>query len=399
METSRLFRLKSSIQNYSWGSRDALSKLFGIPNPANEPQAEIWMGAHPKSPSLVEIEQGQYMPLDQLIQQHGRKILGDDIACQFDGKLPFLFKVLSAAEPLSIQAHPNKAQAEQGFKKENDTGISLNAPFRNYRDDNHKPELIYALTPFKAMCAFRPLEQIAAYFRLLNNRFIDEQLDMLTSKFDETGLKQFYATLMQASNEQIADIITDAFSAASTHDDLAFKTLCNLVEKYPADIGVLSPLLLNIVELQPKEALFLDAGTLHAYLEGTGLEVMASSDNVLRGGLTPKHVDVPELLATIDFRSVASDQLKLPPRRVERTIEYPVPVNDFSYTLLPIEQTLMHRQSNAVSLLFCNAGHFLAQDHSHKLHLKPGDACLVPANTEYSLSGKGEAVIISCCGK
>ena len=230
-----IHRLENPIRDYAWGSTNAISELLGIPNPNGEPQAEMWMGTHPDAPSLVT---GQ--PLS-------------DIA----GDLPFLFKVLAAAKPLSIQAHPSREQAIEGYAREDAAGIPLDAPHRNYRDRNHKPELICALTPFEALCGFRKPEDIIATFR-------------------ELAIPELA--------EPLANFAIPSFLEA--------------VLRHSCDLSVH---MLNRISLAPGEAIYLPARTLHAYLSGTGIEIMANSNNVLRGGLTQKHIDIPELIRILNF--------------------------------------------------------------------------------------------------
>ena len=394
MCSHRLFRLKNTIQHYDWGSRHALKALFGIKNPDNQPQAEIWMGAHPKSPSLAEVSTNEYLPLNDLIAQQGSALLGQSVIHRFGRQLPYLFKVLSAAEPLSIQAHPSKQQAEQGFKEENQKNIPLSAAFRNYKDDNHKPELIYALTPFKAMNGFRPIEDIISLFRALNNTTINTYLAMLEASPNEAGLKAFYGALMRTPDQQIKAIIKDAVTAADTDSQDAFQTLRDLVKQYPEDRGVLSPLLLHVVTLKPGEAMFLEAGTLHAYLEGTGLEVMASSDNVLRGGLTPKHVDVPELLKTIRFTPLPFEQIKLKPLLQDNTTEFLVPVDDFTFSVMALSGQRVTKKAATITLLFCKQGELEIQTTNSQLTLIAGESCIAPAGIDYETSGSGELVVV-----
>ncbi|WP_263078198.1 mannose-6-phosphate isomerase, class I [Endozoicomonas sp. Mp262] len=396
MNLNRPLKLKNRIQPYAWGSRDALRQLFGIANPDNRPQAEIWMGAHPKSPSMAELKERGDQPLNNLIAEHGDQLLGEGVSRKFGKQLPYLFKVLSAAEPLSIQAHPTKEQAEKGFQRENQAGIPVDAGHRNYRDDNHKPELIYALTPFRAMNGFRPLNDIITLFRQLDSSVLTELLDAFESNLSEAGLKGFYGHLMQLDDLLRKQAVTEALAVAMKSEEPALQELVKLNDKYPLDIGVFSPLLLNLVELEPGEAMFLDAGTLHAYLEGTGLEVMASSDNVLRGGLTPKHVDVAELLGTIRFIPKLSNQIKVDPEVKGNSVNYPVPVDDFAFEIETVDSLTDCRSPETVELLFCQEGNVEIVSDDEEIKLNAADSCLLPAGVHYKLVGKGKIVRVSC---
>lgn len=407
MIIKRPLKLHNSIQSYAWGSRDALEKLFGLANPTGQPQAEIWMGAHPVAPSLVEVDAQNRRPLNQLIDEQGERLLGQGVAERFGRQLPYLFKVLSAAEPLSIQAHPSREQARQGFEKENNQGIPVTAANRNYRDSNHKPELIYALTPFRAMNGFRPVAEIMAHFGRLDSPVLADGLKQLAGQPTAAGLKRFYGQLMQLDESRLAAVVTEALRVAESMPestpDSAFAELVRLHDSYPLDRGVLSPLLLNLVTLKPGEAMFIDAGTLHAYLEGIGLEVMASSDNVLRGGLTPKHVDVAELLDIIDFTPKLPGQIRVTPVDQyavykSNVVSYPAPVDDFTFTVLQLTGNCPGFKPNSVELLFCQEGQVIVDNGTgDQVKLAPAEACLIPAGTGYSLHGQGTLARVGCC--
>jgi mannose-6-phosphate isomerase len=289
--------LKNTIQEYAWGSPKAIPDLLGRRNPGNKPQAELWMGAHPKATSLVQYH-GQWVSLLDLINKNPLDVLGKNAAKNFNNKLPYLFKVLAAAKPLSIQAHPNLNQAREGFQRENAQRIPLDAPHRNYRDANHKPECICALTQFWALSRFRRISGILSYLKKVCAHGLDAEIDNLKQQPTSDGLKRFYTALMTMDADRQNRIVAQALEQAQRFEaeDPVFNWMLKIADDYPKDIGVLAPILLNLICLEPGQALFLDAGELHAYLEGLGIELMANSDNVLRGGLTPKHVDVPELV-------------------------------------------------------------------------------------------------------
>ena len=256
---------------------------------------------------------------------------------RFGNELPFLLKVLAAAEPLSIQAHPSHEQARRGWARENAEGVPVDAPRRNYRDPNHKPELVSALTPFTALKGFRPLDEIARNLEPVARPEIAPELGRLAREQTPLALRALFARLMTLDPEEQAPVLKRATGEAARRrkTDRAWEWVARLMTHYPGDVSVLSPLYLNLVTLAPGEALFLPAGELHAYLEGTALEIMANSDNVLRGGLTPKHVDVPELLATLVFEGHGPEVLKPvdsgPGERVYRT-----PAREFELGLLEV---------------------------------------------------------------
>ena len=326
---SELFKLRNQIKRYEWGSPEWIPRLLGVSN-NGEPWAELWMGTHPAAPSRLILDESE-TGLGELIARNPAYYLGKKGAEQY-GSLPFLFKLLAAEKPLSIQAHPNKAQAREGFDRENRAGLAVDAPDRNYKDPNHKPEIICALTPFTGMCGFRPPAEI----RRLLEAFLSPAPASLREGFapllaavndDDVpaALRNFTETLFglpAALREELTRFIlsqqvpvgaeeTDTGAAAACKVSAAQReSMRRFAELYPGDPALVSPLYLNLFSLEPGEAVFLRAGILHAYIHGFGIELMASSDNVLRGGLTPKHVDVPELLKILDFSPLKPEILK-----------------------------------------------------------------------------------------
>lgn len=308
--------LEGVVRAYAWGSRTELADLQGRATPTEHPEAEIWFGAHPADPALlVRADNGdpKQRSLLALIDRDPAGHLGAPTAHAFGNRLPFLLKLLAAAEPLSLQAHPSAEQAVQGFAADNARGIPLDSPVRNYKDDSHKPELIVAIDEFHALAGFRAPLGTLDFLGALDVDEMAPYLDMLGRQPDEHGLRTLFTswiTLPQARLRALLPALlagcdrylAEAGECAQFRREAA--TIVELGAAYPGDQGVLAATLLNRVVLQPGEGMFLDAGNLHAYLSGVGVEVMANSDNVLRGGLTPKHVDVPELLRVLDFRPI-----------------------------------------------------------------------------------------------
>ena len=317
-----MYEIENVLRDYAWGSTTAIASLLGRPE-SGGPEAELWIGAHPDSPSVAQVpEDGTRSPLDALISSDPEHFLGAESVSAFGPRLPFLAKILAAAQPLSLQVHPSLEQAREGFARENADGVDAHAPNRNYKDDNHKPEMIFALTPFEALCGFRPAAETREVFQYIARAFpegggspalVQALIDDLAAADEGAGLRQAFERLItggQSVAEDTALVVEALLSRASLEPYPAeLGTVISLNEKYPGDPGVLISLLLNRISLKPGEAVYLPAGNVHAYLHGLGVEVMASSDNVLRGGLTPKHVDVPELLNTIDFHPVAVPML------------------------------------------------------------------------------------------
>ena len=385
-----IFQLENPVQSYDWGSSSDIPRLFGIENTSGAPMAEVWMGSHPVAPSKAMLN-GKLISLERLIDDQSEH-LGQSSLDKFGKQLPFLFKVLSAAKPLSIQTHPNKQQAEHGFRKESEAGVALNAFNRNYKDDNHKPELVYALTTFKAMNGFRPVREIISLFTM-TSLGVFEEVHMFPHDSDaEFDLKHFYETLMNLSEKQKKQLIKESLLFAECSDHPAWQEVKHLNTHFPGDIGILSPLLLNVVTLHPGQAMYLDAGTLHAYMEGTALEIMACSDNVLRGGLTNKYIDIDELLKTLNFTTASEDQLLLEPEVIINGEQiFPVPVDDFLFSILHVENVLEPVMVEVAEILFCVEGWQIIQvDNKNTLELKLGQSCFISAeNDSYQLSGKG----------
>lgn len=388
----KIRRLRHSVQAYAWGCREAIPRLLGQKVPAPEPQAELWMGAHPKAPSHVEDPEERH-PLPAWIARDPNAILGASTVERFGPTLPFLFKVLAAAKPLSIQAHPNLAQAKAGFARENELGIPIDAYHRNYRDANHKPELICAMTPFWALRGFRAIEEILSLLDLLAPPTLAPLQKGLQKRPDRSGLMAFFDGLMSLPTQDQGRAVQEALAAvpSSRAQDPTFSWMQRLQRAYPDDVGVLSPLLLNLLELQPGEAMFLPAGELHAYLEGTGIEIMANSDNVLRGGLTPKHVDVPELRKTLTFTSGPISFIE-PTQKSATETSFATPAEEFALSRLEIGPSTPHNdRPHGVQILLCTKGECILHNAQGEPSdsLKQGDSILVPASTSaYSLHGK-----------
>ncbi|WP_313082111.1 mannose-6-phosphate isomerase [Atlantibacter sp.] len=380
-------KLINSVQNYAWGSKTALTELYGIANPDNLPMAELWMGAHPKSSSKIEGQDGSLHALRDVIDADKSTLLGDAVAARF-GELPFLFKVLCADQPLSIQVHPNKQASENGFAKENAAGIPLDAAERNYKDPNHKPELVFALTPFLAMNAFREFSDIIALLQPVAGAHT--AIAHFLENPNQERLSQLFAGLLSMEGEKKSRALAVLKAALNSQQGEPWQTIRTISEFYPDDSGLFSPLLLNVVKLNPGEAMFLFAETPHAYLKGVALEVMANSDNVLRAGLTPKYIDIPELVANVKFAPRAADTLLTAPTRHGRTLDFPIPVDDFAFSLhdLTAEPATLSQQSAAI--LFCVEGEATIGKENQTLTLKPGESAFISADdSPVEINGTG----------
>jgi mannose-6-phosphate isomerase len=388
-----VYPLRNPIQNYAWGSREALAKLRGAPAPTEKPEAELWMGAHPAAPS-VALANGERSLLE-LTETEPERALGAAVLRTFQGRFPFLLKILAASEPLSLQAHPTKEQAREGFAREEAEGIPRDAHNRNYKDANHKPELIAALTPFFALVGFREVPTTLRLFERLGVEALSPLVRALSEQPESRGLRAFFELAMTAEPMERACFARDALGAcrrlagAGGEFEKELAWAVRIGEKYPGDSGLVVALALNLVELAPGDAIYLPAGNLHSYLRGTGVEIMASSDNVLRGGLTPKHVDVPELLAVLDFRSGPAELVPVDTSGPE--LRYRTPAPDFALSRFDLSDAAV--AVSAVSgpeIVVVTQGDATVRRGTESVALKSGASAFVPAEGgDYSLEGTG----------
>lgn len=373
--------LEGVIRHYDWGSVESIPQLLGVPA-TGEPWAELWLGAHPSAPSAVG---GVAAPLDAVIAADPIAALGAEVAERFGG-LPFLLKVLAADAPLSLQAHPSIPGAEAGFDREDEAGIPIDAPNRSFRDRNHKPELICALTEFDALCGFRDPSATLAILDTIDTAALDPIRAQIRGSSDTQGLDTLLGHLLMLSVDDAA-ALSESVAAACRVDGPALgraerAMAAALGDRYPGDPGVVIALLLNLVTLAPGEALFLGAGNLHSYLRGTGVEIMANSDNVLRGGLTSKHVDVETLLAVVD--TVPVEPAVQHPSIVDGVATYDTPVPEFSLQRVEVDGD--HRIAGGPAILLCIDGAVEAGEHL----LDRGAAAWSSAEeSEIELSGRG----------
>ncbi|MER2135115.1 MAG: mannose-6-phosphate isomerase, class I [Arthrobacter sp.] len=397
-----MYLLSGTLRPYAWGSLTAMAELFGR-DPSGEPEAELWFGAHPGAPSAVLGEEA--VTLDELIARDPARLLGSSTVAVHGEALPFLAKVLAAGSPLSLQVHPTREQAAAGFAAEEAAGVDRAAADRNYKDANHKPEMIFALTDFEALCGFRQPEDAAQLFRTVARLtesagvpapalLTQTASDLESGRPENERLEGVFRRLISGGDE-VREAVAAAAGAVRTLQgadrdglDPAVAELDELDGYYPGDPGVLISLLLNRVSLSPGEAIYLPAGNVHAYLRGLGVEVMASSDNVLRGGLTPKHVDLPELLRTIDFQALGVPRVE--PERTGLGQElYRPPFSEFSLQRLELAQTAGSASMSAAdvpllqngpTLVMALRGSLVLDSPKQDLILNPGDCAFIGAD-------------------
>jgi mannose-6-phosphate isomerase len=387
-----LLLLDNPIQNYAWGSRTSLAKLLGRP-PSATPEAELWIGAHPKAPS--RLSDGRSL-LDA-IHADPDGMLGADVIARFGPGLPFLLKVLAVDAPLSLQAHPTLEQAVRGFAREQAAGLALDAPERTYKDQNHKPELLCALTPFEALSGFRPVAEAAQLFELLGVSSINLAAELRSGKPD--ALRQAFCGLMTLGEEKRASVTADVLGRCERARSLpgpfssSLTWAVTLGARYPGDIGAVASLLLNHLSLAPLDAIYLEAGQLHAYLSGTGVEIMANSDNVLRGGLTPKHVDVPALLEVLRFEG-ATVELRPTTELPSGEVRYETPTPEFCLSRIDLGERGLEANVLGPEILLCVEGQ-VTLEHGPVAPAAPrilrrGQACFLSACCgSYTLRGNG----------
>jgi mannose-6-phosphate isomerase len=393
---TKLFSLKGKIQNYAWGGKEFIPNLLG--NKTNEEKcAEYWLGAHEKAPSVLKTKQGNET-LNSFLNSGLVDKLGPDIAKKF-GRLPFLFKVLDVNDMLSIQVHPTKVEAEKGFKKENELGIPLSAPHRNYKDDNHKPEIMVALSEFWLLHGFLTKEKLT---QVLENT---PEFTQLLPVFETEGYYGLYKKVMEQSDEEtnqilqpLVDRILPLYRSEKLHksspDYWAAKAVDSSNDASILDKGIYSIYFFNILKVNKGEAVFQDAGIPHAYLEGQNMELMANSDNVLRGGLTPKHIDVPELLKHVAFEATIPNIMngELQSDGIERIYKSPAPDFELSRILLNDSVTYKSKAKTA-QILMVIEGEASISEGSTCLNIKKGDSVILMANSSYEISSVTSSVI------
>ncbi len=388
-------RMTGKIQPYAWGSPTVIPELLGV-EPSGEPQAELWLGAHPLAPSTVGDR-----PLDDLVADDPDGVVGAASVEQFGPRLPYLVKVLAAAQPLSLQAHPSREQAEAGYAREQEAGIARDAPDRTYRDGWPKPEVLCALMDTEALCGFRHPSETYALFTELGAPGALELVAPLADDAVEPGerLKTVFERLLRLEESERA-VVDEAVAAAkkvavaetgdgvSAFDQFAI-TARDLGDYYPGDPGVLAALLMNRVGLRPNDALYLPAGNLHAYLHGGGVEIMANSDNVMRGGLTPKHIDIAELISILDFTPGFAG-LITPVEEAPQVWRYPTPAPEFALWRVEVNELAAEVPGAGLGrVLIVTEGAARLQAAGVELNLTRGQSAFVTASESVRVSGFG----------
>ncbi|MXN87964.1 mannose-6-phosphate isomerase, class I [Pasteurella canis] len=386
-----IYELTGQIQHYAWGGKEYIPQLLNITAKKEQHYAEWWLGAHVSAPSMISVS-STLQPLTEFLAQKPTA-LGQRSRNKFGMDLPYLLKILDVAKPLSIQLHPTKQQAEQGFIQENAKGINLADPKRTYKDNNHKPEMMIALSDFWLLHGFKSKTQI------LETLKARPSLNELVAKLELQDLHRFYADIMQADQVQLArwllPIVEEnraKYQASqlelSNPDYWLLYTMDAMeISAEKLDAGLVCFYLFNIVHLREGEGIFQDAGIPHAYLRGQNIELMACSDNVIRGGLTPKHVDIPALLSVIDCREVEPNIIPIAPEEA-RIFTYATPAQDFALTNVRYKQSEVHQcQSNSAEILLVMQGSLKILQNSTALYVKKGESVFIESDEEYQIEG------------
>lgn len=389
-----MLRLAAMTQHYAWGSHTAIPQLLGTPV-TGEPVAELWLGTHPAGPSRALTTDGEVL-LGDLVASDPATMLGAQVAERF-GALPYLLKVIAAAEPLSLQVHPDLDRARVGFAQEEAAGIPVSAPERTYRDRNHKPELLHPLTPFRALCGFRHPADSVALLEGLGTPLAAEVIATLTDGTDpvRTTLERLLAPATRPDPAAVTDLAGACVArlGRGSPDSDADATVALLADAYPGDPGVVVSLLLNHVRLAPGQTMYVPAGTIHSYLDGVAVELMAASDNVLRAGLTPKHIAVEELLAAVD--ATPAEPVRVAAEPVGEAVEvFSAPVPDFRLAVVSVTDGVARPvPGNGPRVLLCLDGDVTVRSADSALVLTRGESAFVPsAERDVTARGHGRVV-------
>lgn len=388
-----IYKLKGVVQHYSWGGTEFIPQLLCVSNPEQKPFGEYWLGAHPAAPAIIE---DQNLPLHQFISDHQQEALGESVAAKF-GSLPYLFKILDVKQMLSIQVHPSKAAAEEEFEKENQKGIALNAPNRNYKDRNHKPELMYALSDFWLLHGFKKKDELVSVLTTI------PELNFLLPIFDNGNYKALYEDVMTMPQEKVDQVLAPLVQRIvpayknnelqkNSEDFWAARAALTFCKDGHYDRGIFSVYLFNLLHLKEGEAIFQDAGLPHAYLEGQNVEVMANSDNVLRAGLTEKHIDVPELMKHVKFEATDPKIIRSNGKPEQA---FTTPAKEFLLSKYEAEKTF-HITPASAAILFCYEGAAEVSAGEGRIDVNRGEAVLVlPGKAASITSANGKLTIFT----
>jgi mannose-6-phosphate isomerase len=396
--TKKIYKLEGRIQHYAWGGHEFLPDLLQVPNATNKPFAEYWMGAHINAPSMIPISDDVKMPLNELIALEPPLMLGEAVAKGF-GRLPYLFKILDVKDMLSIQVHPSKKDAIKGYEEENARGITPDDPKRNYKDDNHKPELMYALSDFWLLHGFKTPEKLQ---KILADQ---PELGFLQSVFGKKGYDGLYRFVMEMDQaevnkalqpllERIIPLYEKGMLRKNDENFWAARAAITFNEPGKIDRGIFSIYIFNLVNLKQGEAIFQDAGLPHAYLEGQNVEIMANSDNVLRGGLTPKHIDVTELMKHVKCEPLVPAVIKGIPSGNDGEQVFLTPAEDFELRAIRLKSgELTQMDVTTTDIFIVYSGAVKVTDGTNKIGRDSGECFMAMSNAHISIAAPVSSVI------
>ena len=394
---SRPFLLEPAFKYYEWGSETAIQEITGRKELEGKTAAEMWMGDHPSGANFL-VDGTEKIPFHDLVKEKPDKILGKNVSKKYRKSLPFLFKVLAASKPLSIQSHPSRKQAEEGFERENILEIPMDDFTRGYKDSNHKPEIILALTSFKMMKGFRSYSSIRDNLKKYcpaTSQWIIKEMGDVKDLTESKKLKKFFKTIMSCSCSDTGRMIDEALKNSQKEefkDKLESDFIRKFSEYYPDDAGILSPIYLNCSVLEKGEAVYIPAGELHAYVEGTGIELMANSDNVFRGGLTPKHVDREELYKILKYRTTEIRKTDKKVNGCEKIFTTESEEFLLSEIIVDKENNYVSDEDRNIDILICYEGSAEVECESSKsgITVMKGDSFVLPsAARKYTITGEG----------
>ena len=387
----RVYLLKGKVQHYDWGGFDFIPALLNINNGERKPYAEYWLGAHDSHPSIIVDEDHQEKTLNSAIEGNRLAFLGEEVGQRFD-RLPFLLKVLDVSDMLSIQVHPDRVQSIEGYTIENQKGVELTAANRNYKDDRHKPELMVALSDFWLLHGFKPLPQLSSVLKRI------PELNFLSEILDNIGIEGLYRQVMTMEQQEVNRVLTPLAervvpmyeAKALEKDDESYwaaKATLTFCKGANFDRGIFSIYLFNLLKLEKGEGVYQKPGMLHAYLEGQNVELMANSDNVIRAGLTSKHIDVDELLKLVRFEPTSPDILQFSSGKKVS------PVEEFSLKQMSLHHEKKHCTSDSAEILLVMEGEIEIISDEHKLRLKKGMSAFIIANTAYLIFPHSKSIV------
>jgi mannose-6-phosphate isomerase len=400
--------LRNPVREYAWGSRRCIAEMQGRATPSPVPEAELWLGAHPTDSSVLIDDEGLETPLALALRNSSREMMGALSANRWRGTLPFMMKMLAAEAPLSLQVHPSEADAADGYAREEHLGIEIASPSRNYKDRLHKPELACAVTDFHALSGFREIYDTVRLLSLFSHPALDFVSETIRRRPDATGARSATQVFYSLPTEALRDLIEETasesrrlLSGVATEPEsrqvaefqLELETVVALSARYPSDPAVLISLLLNRVRLTPGEALFQAPGVPHAYLSGVCIEVMSNSDNVVRGGLTKKNIDVGELLRTTDFRPAPPCVIQ--GETLGRATRYDAGVDEFSLHRLDLDldDGPVVLPGVGPRIVLCRTGLVQFNSDRARIDLRGGDSAWLDAHeTRVSVSARSDSV-------